>query len=613
MYKKRAFLLIIISICLGVGAFVLVVFPEKGAAQYINSYRDTLSNSAPGEYSNHTIEFTLNTTIPPGGYMRIRPGDGDFSIATDTTFNIRQVELYVAPPSQAYVKRIASTTPTSLEDGVAITYGSAGEIDWTLNSTVGIAAGSGIRIRLGNATALSTTTDVGILNPTATGTQPIYIEAGGGAEEASAVPLVAIIEHVAAGPVDTRNPLPPIRSHGSPSGVLSGLVTAAEVFVETNRFATCRYSTAANTDFYSMNNEFTNTGTIYHTFVATGLLPQTTYNFYVRCIDLENQINIDDYLISFITDVRPAGTPGTGSTTATSGGGTGTGGGTSGSGSGTGSGNNAGSQSGSGGSGGGGSGGGGLNGTDLPFPSGDGTVVVNGFAFPGSKVTLMVDGKAVNTSVSVSSSGAFTTTVGSIARGVYTFGVFATDANNVKSSTFSTTFTVSGSRESTLSNIHLMPTIKVTPDPVDIGSQVTFTGYAIANSTVTVETSQNKGGGLHTLTATSDSGGRWSASVSTSGFAKDTWKVRAKSDQVVGGLSSNFSQYTFYGVGGAATALSGNNSDLNRDGKVNLIDFSILLFHWNTDGGTSNPPADINRDGKVNLTDFSILIFNWTG
>ena len=50
-------------------------------------------------------------------------------------------------------------------------------------------------------------------------------------------------------------------------------------------------------------------------------------------------------------------------------------------------------------------------------------------------------------------------------------------------------------------------------------------------------------------------------------------------------------------------------ADFNSDGKVNLVDFSILLFNWNTaDTGT-----DLNSDGRVNLTDFSILLFNWTG
>ena len=54
-------------------------------------------------------------------------------------------------------------------------------------------------------------------------------------------------------------------------------------------------------------------------------------------------------------------------------------------------------------------------------------------------------------------------------------------------------------------------------------------------------------------------------------------------------------------------------SDLNRDAKIDLIDFSILIFWWQTAGGDSNPPADISGNGKVSLEDFSILLFNWTG
>ena len=49
--------------------------------------------------------------------------------------------------------------------------------------------------------------------------------------------------------------------------------------------------------------------------------------------------------------------------------------------------------------------------------------------------------------------------------------------------------------------------------------------------------------------------------------------------------------------------------DLNGDGKVNLIDFSILLFYW----GSDNACADQNSNGKVDLVDFSILLYNWTG
>jgi hypothetical protein len=50
-------------------------------------------------------------------------------------------------------------------------------------------------------------------------------------------------------------------------------------------------------------------------------------------------------------------------------------------------------------------------------------------------------------------------------------------------------------------------------------------------------------------------------------------------------------------------------TDINGDGKVNLVDFSIMLSVW----GTNAPNADFNTDGTVNLADFSILLFDWTG
>ncbi len=581
-------------------------------ARYISTFRDTLSDSAPGEYSNHTIEFTVNTDIPASGYVRITPEDGMFDIPLGT-FGINQAELYVAPPAQAYSLRSATTTPDATYDGISITNGTSGSVLFTLNSTLGIVSGSTIKIYLGTQTTNSTSTDTGILYPSATGTQPVYIEVGGG-ESGIARALVAIIENIGFGPGDTTEDVPPVRFNGTPTSTLSGLVTAAEISMETNEFARCRYSRVPDTPYVLMHTEFSNSGSLYHTFVATGLIAETTYIFYVRCRDDEGNTNFDDYEIEFTLKPIPEGEPGGGEDEGTGGAGEGSGTGSSGSGSGSSGGNSGSTQSGSGGSRGGGGGGGGTNSEDLPYESGDAIVIINGYAFPGSVITVLVDGAIADTGSRAANNGSFSVTLPAIARGVYTFGVYATDNNRVKSSTFSTTFSVAGARTSTLSNIHLMPTISVSPNPVDVGATVTFSGYAIPNSTVTLETQQEKTtASLKTLTTTSDGSGRWSAPLSTVGFSRDTWKVRAKSTQTATVISTNFSQYTFYGVGGAVVALTGNNSDLNRDGKVNLIDFSILLFHWNTDGGSSNPPADINRDGKVSLTDFSIMIFNWTG
>jgi hypothetical protein len=225
-------------------------------------------------------------------------------------------------------------------------------------------------------------------------------------------------------------------------------------------------------------------------------------------------------------------------------------------------------------------------------------------------VYALVDGKQV-TSVRAGSSGAYEITIDEIARGVYTFGVYAIDAAQTRSSTFSTSFTVTGARTSALSNINLAPTVKATPDPVNPGETLTLSGYALPGATVTIENERDKAvASRQVFTATAGSNGQWSVTVPTNGFNVGTYKARARAAQT-GGSTTNFSNYTFYGVGQAATRPT--SADLNRDGKVNLTDFSILLFWWSTDGGTSDPSADINGDSRVNLTDFSILLFNWTG
>jgi hypothetical protein len=74
----------------------------------------------------------------------------------------------------------------------------------------------------------------------------------------------------------------------------------------------------------------------------------------------------------------------------------------------------------------------------------------------------------------------FSILVSGVARGVHTFGVYAVDPQNIRSSTFSTTFSVIGALGSSLSGINLTPTIRVNPSPVpQVGTPVTFSGYSI--------------------------------------------------------------------------------------------------------------------------------------
>ncbi len=54
------------------------------------------------------------------------------------------------------------------------------------------------------------------------------------------------------------------------------------------------------------------------------------------------------------------------------------------------------------------------------------------------------------------------------------------------------------------------------------------------------------------------------------------------------------------------------NSDINSDGKVNVVDLSLLLAAYGQEGAQiANPACDINSDGSVNILDLSTLLTNF--
>jgi hypothetical protein len=625
-----------VAVFLACVALVYAYFVFDVRARNISTFSDTISESAPGEYSNHTFAFTIDTDVAPGGYIDVVPPSG-FSVPATSTFQARNVQLYVNG-----TPRVASSIGGAAIDTIAITPGSPGLIRYTLNPTTGVSDGDVLSLRIGSnttgafnsqvsfSTSTGTTTagqDISIENGSATGSHRFVLDVTGGTDTAYAEFMIALVESVTVG-VDTTEKIPPERFNGAPYGDVGGTTLSVEMSLETNEFSVCRYSTTASTSFAAMVDTFETSGLLTHTQLIAGLANNTAYIYYVRCIDDEENFNIDDFLISFnILDV-PDGDPNTegdgdvdGDGTGSGNDGSGTGsdsGGTSGS-SGTGS-NTSGGSSGGGGSGGGSGGssgggsgsgsGGGFESTNGPYRSGDGRVIINGYAFPGSDIVVLTDGQIAETG-RAGSGGKFSVTIDDIARGVYTFGIYAIDDNDVKSTTFSTSFSVQGARTSSLSNINIMPTILVTPDPVDLGDLAFVTGFSIPDATITIENQNEKSSAsLKTFTTTSNGNGEWSIDIDTTGFSRGTYKVHAKAEQD-GGVSTGYSDYTYYGVGQEADVQI--SADLNRDGSVNLIDFSILLFWWGGDGGASDPPADINRDGNVSLTDFSILLFNWTG
>ena len=253
------------------------------------------------------------------------------------------------------------------------------------------------------------------------------------------------------------------------------------------------------------------------------------------------------------------------------------------------------------------SGGGGSSSGGSDKVIGNTRVSIQGKAYPNVTVTILIDGESVGT-VRTNSKAEFTFNVDTDP-GTASVSFWANDSAGTRSATVNTTFDVTQGAVTNLNGILIPPTIRATNVKVNPGAQITLSGQTIPSATVEVSIDNGK----KTLSAISDTNGNWSVPFNTGTVSVDTHTVKARFVTGSGALKNESTYGTalslFVGVEGKATS----NSDLNRDGKVNLIDFSILIFWWGTPGGNSNPPADINQNGKVGLEDFSILLFNWTG
>lgn len=251
-------------------------------------------------------------------------------------------------------------------------------------------------------------------------------------------------------------------------------------------------------------------------------------------------------------------------------------------------------------------GGGGGSSVDL----GETSVSINGRAFPSQTVHVVKDASEIGT-VRANGDGIFKFAAAA-EPGTATFGFWSVDAYGTRSTTFNTTFDVSQGAITTVSGVYIPPTISLDKTTVPKGDPITFKGQTVPNVTVRIFIDT----GTITEQTTSGTDGKWSFTFDTNKVSQASHTVKVKFElpdaTAVSKKESTYSNILSFGVGVGAAPIAGS-ADLNRDGKVNLVDFSILVFWWGTTGGASNPPADINANGKVGLEDFSILLFNWTG
>ncbi len=580
--RIRFFLLAFFLIC---GLFVSTTTVEAfGGLTFVS---DTISTSVPsGTTTAHTILFTPTLAIPASGKIVITPQAYGGTFTVPALLDFTDIDLATAPIlAGPYTERTLAASPSATDDGISVVSGTSGAITITLGSggASGIASGLVVRIKIGSVAIVGAVGDQHITSPGALGSHHIRLVAKDAADVQIQFgsTLVVMVAPVNLGRVDTSDAVPPVRSNGLPSGLLPGSTQNVFLSLNTNKIATCRYATTTGIAFSSMlsSTVFTTANLETLHFQSIPVTTGTAYNIYVRCQKFTNPPNPDDYLIAFQIGVPPGTTtpPAPPPPPPTPSGPSGTGGG--------------------------GPAGG-------PF-IGTGEVTIEGMAAPGSTLVILKDG-VIEREVVVSVLGNFSEKFTNLLRGTYAWGAYMRDPNKRNSSTYTSTIYLIARTNNMITPVYLSPTIGVPASTIPLGGKIVLSGYAIALTPVQVLMNKQGNaltGSIISATTTANGNGFWSLELPSDNLTKGTYEIKAVSVFANGRERSLISPIIFLGLGEDPNPDFGNRSDLNKDRKVNLVDFSILLFNWQ---GT-DAIADINQDGKVNLTDFSIMLANWTG
>lgn len=234
-------------------------------------------------------------------------------------------------------------------------------------------------------------------------------------------------------------------------------------------------------------------------------------------------------------------------------------------------------------------------------------VTLQGIAYPSSTVTVLKD-SAVAVQVPADPQARFNITVGSLSAGSYTFGVYGTDADGRPGPTVNFTVTLTTGTTVTITGIFLGPTIAADKTLVSAGETLTLLGTTSPSSDVHVYVSSDA---EQEFAAQASSTGAWSKQILASELNVGEHTARSKAEDPSGAVSE-YSNSVAFSVASVADPDAGYlRADVNTDGRVDLIDFSILLFYW-AQRNPNHPRVDINRDGVVNIIDFSIMLFYWT-
>ncbi len=260
------------------------------------------------------------------------------------------------------------------------------------------------------------------------------------------------------------------------------------------------------------------------------------------------------------------------------------------------------------------SGGGGGGGGGLPPISGTASATFKGRAYPLTDVILLRDGQLIATTKSGPDAN-FEISINGLTPGTYNFGVNSVDNSGSQSLTQTFPVTLTTGSSVTISGIFIAPSISVDKQEVKRGDNLAIFGQSVPNGSVVIAiNSENE---IFANTAT-DKYGAYLYNLDTSPL--EIGGHKAKSKTAVATEISPFGKEVDFQVGTqniiAKPTVKFLKGDMNKDGKVNLVDFSIAAYWYKrklTGAIIATEKERLNGDGKIDLADFSIIAYYWTG
>ena len=242
-----------------------------------------------------------------------------------------------------------------------------------------------------------------------------------------------------------------------------------------------------------------------------------------------------------------------------------------------------------------------------------GKIIISGYAQPKSEVVLMSDGIIRATTIA-GDDAKFSFTLDNLSPGNYLFTLYSEDKEGKRSSLYTFPVKLETGQTITAGNIMLSPTIDVDKLEVKRGDFISIFGFAPPFADVLINVSSEEELFLRTNT---NRDGFYLYQLGTDVLEKGEHYAKSKSI-LANQLVSNYSRVVSFKVGDRNTEKEikkvCGKADLNCDGRVNLIDFSIAAYWYKRKlTQEAKEKFDLNGDGKVDLIDFSIMAYYWTG